>query len=77
MSSVQLSDRSFILSDVIRRFGAATLLFNYIPLVGLLFSFTNTIGAAMWAAQLEAQANIIDAPRSSNKEAPGQSGQAQ
>ena len=60
-----------------RRFGAATLLFNYIPLVGLLFSFTNTIGAAMWAAQLEAQANIIDAPRSSNKEVPGQSGQAQ
>ncbi|KAH9832555.1 uncharacterized protein C8Q71DRAFT_798588 [Rhodofomes roseus] len=48
-------------------FGSATLLFNYIPLIGLLFSFTNTIGAAMWAAQLEAQANIIDAPQSTNK----------
>lgn len=64
-------------SDVIRRFGAATLLFNYIPLVGLLFSFTNTIGAAMWAAQLEAQANIIDAPQPTNREVLGQSGQAQ
>ena len=38
----------------------ATLLFNFIPLVGLVFSFTNTVGAALWAAQLEAQANIIE-----------------
>ena len=37
-----------------------TLLFNFVPLVGLLFTFTNTIGAALWAAQLEAEANIID-----------------
>ena len=37
-----------------------TLLFNFVPLVGLLFSFTNTVGAALWAAQLEARANIID-----------------
>ncbi len=28
--------------------------------VGLLFSFTHTIGAALWAAQLEAQVNIIE-----------------
>ncbi|OSD04760.1 hypothetical protein PYCCODRAFT_1457702 [Trametes coccinea BRFM310] len=41
-------------------FGMATLLFNFIPLVGLLFSFTNTVGAALWAAELEAQANLID-----------------
>ena len=37
-----------------------TLLFNFVPLVGLLFSFTNTVGAALWAAQLEAPANLID-----------------
>ncbi|KAI8996608.1 hypothetical protein BD414DRAFT_434599 [Trametes punicea] len=41
-------------------FGMATLLFNFVPLVGLLFSFTNTVGAALWAAELEAQANLID-----------------
>ncbi|KAI0642275.1 hypothetical protein C8Q79DRAFT_242867 [Trametes meyenii] len=41
-------------------FGMVTLLFNFIPLVGLLFSFTNTVGAALWAAQLEAQANLIE-----------------
>ncbi|KZT07247.1 uncharacterized protein LAESUDRAFT_725152 [Laetiporus sulphureus 93-53] len=45
-------------------FGTVTLLFNLIPLVGLFFSFTNTVGAAMWAAQLEEQANIIDGPPS-------------
>jgi hypothetical protein len=37
-----------------------TLLLNFIPLIGLIFSFTNTVGAAMWAAQLEAKQNIID-----------------
>ena len=42
------------------RFGMMTLVLNFIPLVGLLFSFTNTVGAALWAAQLEAQANIVD-----------------
>ncbi|KAI0940898.1 hypothetical protein AcV7_003149 [Taiwanofungus camphoratus] len=46
-------------------FGTATLLFNFVPLVGLVFSFTNTIAAAMWAAQLEAQSNLIDSPMQS------------
>ncbi|TBU34150.1 hypothetical protein BD311DRAFT_711145 [Dichomitus squalens] len=41
-------------------FGMMTLLLNFVPLVGLLFSFTNTVGAALWAAELEAKANIID-----------------
>lgn len=49
------------------RFGMATLLFNFIPLVGLLFSFTNTVGAALWAAQLEAETNIIDNQASPKK----------
>ncbi|KAI0704512.1 hypothetical protein C8T65DRAFT_653774 [Cerioporus squamosus] len=48
-------------------FGMMTLLFNFIPLVGLLFSFTNTVGAALWAAQLEAQANLIDNQGSPNQ----------
>ncbi|KAF9818255.1 hypothetical protein IEO21_02883 [Rhodonia placenta] len=38
-------------------FGTVTLLCNFIPFVGLLFSFTNTVGAAMWAARLEARDN--------------------
>ncbi|EPQ50878.1 hypothetical protein GLOTRDRAFT_5721, partial [Gloeophyllum trabeum ATCC 11539] len=36
-------------------FGAFTLLLNFVPFVGLLFSFTNTIGAALWAADMEAK----------------------
>ncbi|CCM01358.1 uncharacterized protein FIBRA_03408 [Fibroporia radiculosa] len=46
-------------------FGTVTLLCTFIPFVGLLFSFTNTVGAAMWAAHLEAQANLIDTPTQS------------
>ncbi|KAL1683497.1 hypothetical protein EV122DRAFT_201305 [Schizophyllum commune] len=34
-------------------FGAAALALNLIPVVGLAFSFTTTVGAALWAADLE------------------------
>lgn len=43
-------------------FGAATLLLNFVPFVGLAFSFTNTVGAALWAAQIEARSNVLDGP---------------
>lgn len=46
-------------------FGMATMLFTFVPLVGLVFSFTNTVGAALWAAEIEAKANLIDGPRDS------------
>jgi hypothetical protein len=32
-----------------------------VPFVGLLFAFTNTAGAALWAAEMEANANVLDA----------------
>lgn len=41
-------------------FGVAALLFNFIPIVGLVFTFTNTVGAALWAANMEAHSNIIE-----------------
>ncbi|PCH44745.1 hypothetical protein WOLCODRAFT_43276, partial [Wolfiporia cocos MD-104 SS10] len=34
-------------------FGIVSLLFSLIPLVGPVFIFTNSVGAAMWASQLE------------------------
>lgn len=37
-----------------------TLLFTFIPLVGLVFNFTNTVGAALWAADIEARENLIE-----------------
>jgi hypothetical protein len=37
---------------------------NFVPIVGLLFAFTNTVGAALWAAQLEATQNVLDGPAS-------------
>ncbi|KAH8093200.1 hypothetical protein BXZ70DRAFT_897501 [Cristinia sonorae] len=51
-------------------FGMATLFFTFIPVVGLVFSFTNTVGAALWAAEMEAKANIIDPPASSAPQPP-------
>ncbi|EMD39317.1 hypothetical protein CERSUDRAFT_122714 [Gelatoporia subvermispora B] len=41
-------------------FGVATMILNLIPFLGFVLTYTNTIGAAMWAAKLEAQQNIID-----------------
>jgi hypothetical protein len=58
------------------RFGAMTLLLNFIPIIGLLFSFTNTVGAAMWAAELEAGENLIDGQSGTQRQG-GQSGQGQ
>ncbi|KAI0791971.1 hypothetical protein C8Q75DRAFT_714888 [Abortiporus biennis] len=49
-------------------FGMATLLFNFVPLVGLVFTFTSTVGAALWAAELEAQVNLIGGEGSSTKQ---------
>lgn len=38
----------------------AALLLNFIPFIGLLFTFTTAVGAALWAADLEARANLIE-----------------
>ncbi|KAI0339643.1 hypothetical protein BDW22DRAFT_1399884 [Trametopsis cervina] len=43
-------------------FGVGALLFSFVPIVGLIFTFTNTVGAALWAADLEARTNIIEGP---------------
>lgn len=48
------------------RFGVGALLFSFIPIVGLVFTFTNTVGAALWAAQIEAQQNILE-PQAASK----------
>ena len=40
-----------------------TLLFTFVPLIGLVFSFTNTVGAALWAADIEARDNLIEGLR--------------
>lgn len=35
------------------RFGMAAFLFEMIPFASLAFSFTNSVGAALWAADME------------------------
>lgn len=34
-------------------FGIATVLLELVPLASIFFAFTNTVGAALWAADLE------------------------
>jgi len=34
-------------------FGVASVLLELVPVVSILFSFTNTVGAALWAADIE------------------------
>ena len=38
------------------RFGIASFLLEMIPFASLIFAFTNTVGAALWAADLEKHA---------------------
>lgn len=36
-----------------RSFGVAATLLEMVPVASILFSFTNTVGAALWAADME------------------------
>jgi len=63
------------------RFGATALALNLVPLAGLVFSFTSTVGAALWASELEKKdistgvssarsANVVPAPSLLKNEVP-------
>jgi hypothetical protein len=39
--------------DYYYSFGAVCLALNLIPVIGLLFNMTSTIGAALWASKME------------------------
>ena len=36
-------------------FGVPAVLLEMVPIAGILFSFTNTVGAALWAADMESR----------------------
>lgn len=40
-------------STDIDSFGIPAVLLEMVPIAGILFSFTNTVGAALWAADME------------------------
>jgi len=42
-----------------RMFGAVVFALNLLPIVNWLFLFTNTVGAALWAADMEKQGTLI------------------
>lgn len=38
---------------IVHSFGIPAVLLELVPIAGILFSFTNTVGAALWAADME------------------------
>lgn len=50
-------------------FGTAAVLFELIPFVGVFFAFTNTVGAALWAADMEERNNTSPELREMAKKA--------
>jgi hypothetical protein len=53
-------------------FGVPAVLLELVPLAGIFFSFTNTVGAALWAADMEkgqtsAQQDSTTAPNLRNQ----------
>lgn len=38
---------------MLRSFGVAAVLLELVPVASILFAFTNTVGAALWAADME------------------------
>ena len=49
------------------RFGVCALVLSFVPIAGLVFTFTNTVGAALWAADLEAKSAIIEGEQDSDR----------
>lgn len=51
------------------RFGVTAFLLEMIPFINLFFVFTNTVGAALWAADLEKSASTAPKLREQAKRA--------
>jgi hypothetical protein len=54
-------------------FGVPAVLLELVPIAGIFFSFTNTVGAALWAADMEQQKS----PLGNNTTAPNLRNQAE
>jgi len=52
-----------------RLFGFAAALLESIPIVGLIFTISNRVGAAMWAHDLEKRQHFISSERLAGREA--------
>ena len=48
-----LPTNSWLLTNIYPSFGVAAVLLELVPVASILFAFTNTVGAALWAADME------------------------
>lgn len=55
MSAQQREEFIEARSGAYTSFGVVAQLFELVPFVGMFFAFTNTVGAALWAADMEAR----------------------
>lgn len=58
---------------IIISFGVPAVLLELVPIAGIFFSFTNTVGAALWAADMEQKRS----PTGENTTAPNLRNQAE
>jgi hypothetical protein len=63
----RVSDPKRVLSqpetDDLGRFGFPAMLLEMIPFLGIFFTFTNTVGAALWAADIEKSRGPTEEPQ--------------
>jgi len=53
----------------VNSFGVPATLLEMLPVVGIFFAFTNTVGAALWAADLEQRGTTAPGLRDQAKKA--------
>lgn len=56
-------------ADMMTRFGVAAFVLEMVPFANLVFAFSNTVGAALWAADLEKSAGTAPGLREQAKKA--------
>ncbi|KAH8128907.1 hypothetical protein LI328DRAFT_41300 [Trichoderma asperelloides] len=56
-SSYPVKRKPFLITQLSHSFGVVATLLEMIPVVSVFFSYTNTVGAALWAADIESQNN--------------------
>ena len=56
-------------ANLVSSFGVAANLLELVPIAGIFFAFTNQVGAALWAADLEANSSTAPGLRDAAQKA--------
>jgi len=64
-----MNTERLVLTRFLNSFGVPATLLEMVPVVGIFFAFTNTVGAALWAADLEQRGTTAPGLRDQAKKA--------